>query len=104
VRVDQDGAVAQLTVADTGPGMPSEAAARVFERFYRVDSARDRAHGGSGLGLSIVAAIVAAHGGTVSAASAPGRGMTVSVRIPVIEGDNAGVQTTPAMVADPEPV
>ena len=66
--------------ATPGPGMPDEEARRVFERFYRADPARARTSGGSGLGLSIVAAIVAAHGGTVSAASAPGEGMTVTVR------------------------
>jgi two-component system OmpR family sensor kinase len=84
VHVDQDGTMAEIVVTDTGPGMPSEEAARVFERFYRVDASRARNHGGSGLGLSIVAAIVAAHGGTVSATSAPGAGMTVTVRLPVI--------------------
>jgi two-component system OmpR family sensor kinase len=84
VHVDQDGTMAEIVVQDSGPGMPSEEAARVFERFYRVDASRARNHGGSGLGLSIVAAIVAAHGGTVSAKSAPGQGMTVTVRLPVI--------------------
>ena len=84
VHVDQAGDMAEIVVKDDGPGMPSEEAARVFERFYRVDASRARHHGGSGLGLSIVAAIVAAHGGTVSAKSAPGEGMTVTVRLPVI--------------------
>ncbi len=72
VHVDQEGDSAQITVRDTGPGMPSPDAARVFERFYRVDAARARDHGGSGLGLSIVSAIVTAHGGTVWATSSPG--------------------------------
>ena len=84
VRVEQEGATAEIVVKDTGPGMPSEEAARVFERFYRADASRVRGQGGSGLGLSIVAAIVAAHGGTVSATSSPGQGMAVTVRIPVI--------------------
>jgi two-component system OmpR family sensor kinase len=84
VRVDQHGATAEIVVRDAGPGMSTDDAARVFERFYRVDAARGRTHGGSGLGLSIVAAIVAAHGGTVFATSAPGQGLTVTVRIPVL--------------------
>ena len=82
VRVDQVGDHAEIEVRDTGPGMPDEEARRVFERFYRVDPARTRTSGGSGLGLSIVAAIVGAHGGTVSATSSPGSGMVVTVRLP----------------------
>jgi two-component system OmpR family sensor kinase len=83
VRVDQVGDQAQIEVRDTGPGMLDSDAQRVFERFYRADSARARTHGGSGLGLSIVAAIVTAHGGTVSAASTPGEGLVVTVLIPL---------------------
>ena len=83
VRVNQVGDQAEIEVRDTGPGMPDEEARRVFERFYRVDQARSRVSGGSGLGLSIVSAIVAAHGGTVAADSSPGQGMTVTVRIPM---------------------
>ena len=82
MHVDQVGDQAQIEVRDTGPGMPDEDARRVFERFYRADPARARTGGGSGLGLSIVAAIVAAHGGTVSAASTPGEGLVVTVLIP----------------------
>src|SRR3984957_15225160 len=82
-HVDQIGDQAQIEVRDTGPGMRDEDARRVFERFYRADPARARTGGGSGLGLSIVAAIVAAHGGTVSAASTPGEGLVVTVLIPV---------------------
>ena len=54
----------------------------VFERFYRSDPSRSRAHGGAGLGLSIVSAIVAAHGGTVAATGRPGGGTTFTVRLP----------------------
>ena len=71
-----------IVVADDGPGMAPEQVAHVFERFYRSDPSRSRLHGGAGLGLSIVSAIVAAHGGTVSAASAPGQGTTFTVRLP----------------------
>jgi two-component system, OmpR family, sensor kinase len=83
VHVDQIGDQAQIEVRDTGPGMLDSDAQRVFERFYRADPARARTAGGSGLGLSIVAAIVGAHGGTVSAASTPGEGLVVTVLIPV---------------------
>ena len=51
VRVDQEGETAEIVVRDAGPGMPTEEAARVFERFYRADASRARSHGGSGLGL-----------------------------------------------------
>ncbi|RVW08093.1 sensor histidine kinase [Prescottella agglutinans] len=82
VRVGTAGDAAVLEVADTGPGLGEADAARVFERFYRADESRTRASGGSGLGLSIVAAIVAAHGGTVTVDSAPGQGATFRVRLP----------------------
>jgi two-component system, OmpR family, sensor kinase len=72
-----------LDVQDHGPGMTSEQADRVFERFYRADQARGRNTGGSGLGLSIVAALVAAHGGVASVRTAPGLGATFRVAIPL---------------------
>jgi signal transduction histidine kinase len=72
-----------LEVADKGPGMTREQADRVFERFYRADQARDRRTGGSGLGLAIVSALVAAHGGTVSLDTAPGRGATFRITLPL---------------------
>jgi two-component system OmpR family sensor kinase len=83
VHVDQIGDHAQIEVRDTGPGMPEEDARRVFERFFRADPARTRTSGGSGLGLSIVSAIVMAHGGSVTATSKPGEGLVVTVLIPV---------------------
>jgi two-component system OmpR family sensor kinase len=72
-----------IRVIDGGPGLPPEAAAHVFERFWRADKARTRARGGSGLGLSIVATVVRAHGGTVRFDSDVARGSTVTVRLPV---------------------
>ena len=83
VRVDEDDAGATITVADNGPGMDPEQAEHVFERFYRSDPSRSRAHGGAGLGLSIVSAIVAAHGGTVSAQAHLGAGTTFVVFLPI---------------------
>jgi two-component system OmpR family sensor kinase len=72
-----------LAVADEGPGMTEEDASRVFERFYRTDRARNRAVGGKGLGLSIVSALVAGHGGTVEVVTAPGKGATFRVELPL---------------------
>ncbi|MGN6245965.1 MAG: sensor histidine kinase [Motilibacteraceae bacterium] len=74
---------AVLEVADQGPGLAPEDANRVFERFYRADSSRTRASGGSGLGLSIVAALTSAHGGRVELDTAPGRGATFRVLLPL---------------------
>lgn len=79
-RLDE---VAVVEVADDGPGLGCEPAARVFERFYRADASRSRIHGGAGLGLAIVKSIVAAHGGEISAAAAPGGGAVFTVRLPV---------------------
>ena len=82
VRVRADGANAVLEVEDAGPGLDSERAAHVFERFYRGDPSRSRDHGGAGLGLSIVAAIVQAHGGSVGLESMPGVGTTFRLTLP----------------------
>jgi two-component system OmpR family sensor kinase len=76
-----DSPAAVLEVVDGGPGMPAEAAERVFERFYRADPARSR--GGTGLGLAIVAGLVAAHGGSVQVETAPGAGATFRVTLPL---------------------
>ncbi|MFB9626337.1 ATP-binding protein [Nonomuraea helvata] len=81
VRVGLDGDQAVVEVADEGPGFPAEVAERVFERFYRADPARSA--GGSGLGLSIAATLVEAHGGIVMAEGAPGKGALFRVILPV---------------------
>ncbi len=70
-------------IADRGPGLTQSQAERVFERFYRVDQARTRQSGGAGLGLSIVAALVAAHGGAVWVESPPGGGAIFRIAIPL---------------------
>ncbi len=88
VRVRRRGGDVLLEVVDDGPGMALDVAGRVFERFYRADSSRTRtgqATTGSGLGLSIVAAIVAAHGGHVDVDTAPGRGSCFVVRLPAAD-------------------
>ena len=77
---------ALVEVRDHGPGITPEQAERVFERFYRADSSRNRESGGSGLGMAIVAAIVGAHQGHVSVRETPGGGMTVRVLLPSADG------------------
>jgi two-component system OmpR family sensor kinase len=78
---------AVLTVSDNGPGVPPEALPHVFDRFYRADASRSRTSGGSGLGLSIVQAIVDAHGGCVNITSVPGA-TTVELHLPLAESPN----------------
>ena len=76
---------AVLEVADSGPGLSPNDAQRIFERFYRVEESRTRANGGSGLGLSIVAALTAAHGGTTDVESKLGVGSRFRIRLPLAE-------------------
>jgi two-component system OmpR family sensor kinase len=83
VRVGSENGFALVEVEDSGPGLAAEDAERVFERFYRADQSRSRASGGVGLGLSIVAAVAEAHGGTAVAQSEPGRGATFRITLPL---------------------
>jgi two-component system, OmpR family, sensor kinase len=83
VSVGTRGGEAILEVSDTGPGLTDEQKARVFERFYRADSARTRSTGGSGLGLSIVAALVAAHRGRVTVTDTTPTGATFTIQLPL---------------------
>ena len=80
---------ARILVRDTGMGIPAKDLPHVFDRFYRVDKARSRALGGAGLGLSIVHWIVQVHGGRIDAQSAPGRGSTFTVELPLDEKQNS---------------
>ena len=73
----------EISVTDQGLGIPETEQQRIFERFYRVDRARSRSTGGTGLGLSIVKHIVAGHQGSVRVWSAPGRGSTFTVTLPL---------------------
>ena len=82
ITLTTNGDEAVVVVADDGPGMQPVDAERMFERFYRTDSSRSRQTGGAGLGMPIVAAIVAAHGGKVRVDTAPGAGLRVTVSIP----------------------
>jgi signal transduction histidine kinase len=70
---------AEVAIDDDGHGLAPEDCERVFERFVRLDESRDRDEGGSGLGLSIVAAIAASHGGSVRATPGPGGHFTVTL-------------------------
>ena len=79
----------QITVSDTGEGIPPEHIHRIFERFYRVDRARARALGGTGLGLAIVKHLARAHGGEVAVQSALGRGSSFTIELPCLRGDAA---------------
>jgi two-component system OmpR family sensor kinase len=74
----------ELIVRDHGPGLPDGEADALFERFWRSEGGRERGRAGAGLGLAIVAAIVAAHGGRVSAADAPGGGAAFTVALPAV--------------------
>ena len=86
IRIGCDGDQAMIIVVDEGPGMWADDADRAFDRFHRADASRTRSSGGAGLGLSIVAAIVEAHGGTVAMSSTLGIGTTVTVRLPLAKG------------------
>ena len=83
VTLRTEGATRVLTVADTGIGIRQQDLPRIFERFYRVDTARSRATGGTGLGLSIVRHAVDRHGGKVQVASSLGEGTTFTVTLPI---------------------
>jgi two-component system OmpR family sensor kinase len=82
VRVEGENGTALLEVRDHGKGLPSEEPDQLFERFWRADPGRGRGAAGAGLGLSIVRAIVEAHGGRVTAGNAPGGGASFTVRLP----------------------
>jgi two-component system, OmpR family, sensor kinase len=83
VTLARDGDHAKLSVSDTGEGISAADMPHVFERFYRADKARTRAAGGAGLGLSIVKWVAEMHSGTVEVHSAPGRGSTFTINLPL---------------------
>ncbi len=82
LRATQSHKTIELSVTDSGPGIPVEEQARIFDRFVRADSARTRAAGGSGLGLAIARWIAEAHGGRIAVESTPGRGAKFIVKLP----------------------
>jgi two-component system, OmpR family, sensor kinase len=83
IAVTTQNGTAQLSVADHGPGLPAADREKVFEAFYRADASRSRDSGGAGLGLSIVSAVVAAHGGKVKVRETEGGGATFDVELPL---------------------
>ena len=72
----------EISVSDTGPGIPPDELEQIFERFHRVDGSRSRDRGGSGLGLAIARAIIEAHGGRIDAESDPGHGAVFRIDLP----------------------
>ncbi len=90
VRAVRAGDRARLEVRDHGPGLPPGDPARLFDRFWRAEAGRERGRAGAGLGLAIVAGVAGAHGGTVSAADAPGGGAAFVVDLPAAPADVPG--------------
>nr|WP_269045513.1 HAMP domain-containing sensor histidine kinase [Paenarthrobacter sp. Z7-10] len=85
-----------LEVRDHGPGISEDEGPRIFERFYRADSSRNRDTGGSGLGLAIVSAIVASHEGIVRLSETAGGGATLTIRLPFDQGSPGAEASRPA--------
>src|SRR5437870_6956398 len=83
ISAEMQNGTLNVSVADTGYGIPSEELPRIFERFYRVDKARARESGGTGLGLSIVKHAIESQGGAISVTSRIGAGSTFTIRLPV---------------------
>lgn len=103
IRATRVGDMVEIGVADTGPGIPEEHLARLFERFYRVDKGRSRDLGGTGLGLSIVKHLVEAHGGNVGVESTLGKGTRFWVTLPVAREEmrsHPSASSIPLSVAD----
>jgi two-component system OmpR family sensor kinase len=113
VTVGEEAAWAVLAVADRGPGIPPEERQRIFEPFQRLDPSRQRATGGLGLGLAIVAALVRAHGGQVVVEDRPGGGALFQVRLPRVavdgspreggQGSPRAEEAGPPRLAEPAP-
>jgi len=101
LSLHKDAGYAELTVRDTGIGIPEEDLPFIFDRFYRVDKARARAHGGSGLGLSIARWIVDVHKGTLSVDSKVGEGTTFTVRLPLRSPSSEPPEAPPAQHNQP---
>jgi signal transduction histidine kinase len=86
VRAVRDDGSCEVSVHDTGPGIPKEHLPLVFERFYRVDPSRSRDDGGTGIGLAIARSVVEAHGGRIWAESEAAGGSTFRFVLPIQRG------------------
>ncbi len=105
IDAHQQGQFVEVSVTDTGSGIPTGALPRVFDRFYRADNSRQEKTGGSGLGLAIVRAIIEAHGGAVWAENAPEGGARILFTLPVpnLQRDQlASMNTMPIPYSHPE--
>jgi signal transduction histidine kinase len=96
VEAKPAGNMLSISVSDTGQGINPEDLPHIFERFFKIDRARTGSASGSGLGLSIVKAIITAHGGTISAESKPGEGTRILFSLPFARDTHTAVVTTPA--------
>jgi len=94
-----EGGQVEVCVRDHGPGVPEKDLKLIFEPFYRVDAARDRAVGGEGLGLAIAARAIAVHGGSIEARNAPDGGLEVAMRLPELQRRIAKETATAAEAA-----
>jgi signal transduction histidine kinase len=103
VKLEPRGERIELTVSDTGTGIPEHELPRLFDRFHRVAGARGRTHEGSGIGLALVQELVRMHGGTVSVSSRVGQGSAFTVSIPRgsahLPAERLGDERTPAPVS-----
>lgn len=88
------GSMLEVSVTDTGEGIPTAALPRIFDRFYRADASRQISTGGSGLGLTIVRAIVEAHGGTIRAENTPQHGARIVFTLPQVTSEQVPSMTT----------
>ncbi|HEY0064014.1 MAG TPA: ATP-binding protein [Telluria sp.] len=98
VRLRAHAGQAELTVSDTGVGIPADQLAQVFDRFHRIEGQRGRSVEGTGIGLSLVRELVQLHGGSISAASGEGTGTVFTVRLPFGSAHLPATQLRPAPV------